>query len=53
LRVRASRRVDAFSGNPALTEAAKQVAPRLEFSPARVKGTAVKSRVVLPLIFKP
>ena len=45
--------IDAFSGNPALTEAAKQVAPKLEFAPAKVKGTAVKSRVVLPLIFKP
>ncbi|MDQ8155677.1 MAG: energy transducer TonB [Gemmatimonadota bacterium] len=45
--------IDAISSVPALTEAAKQVAPKLEFSPAKVKGTAVKSRVVLPLIFKP
>ena len=45
--------VDAISNNPSLTEAAKQVAPKLEFSPAKVKGTAVQSRVVLPPGFKP
>lgn len=45
--------VDAVSSVPALAEAAKQVAPKIEFSPAKVKGTAVKSRVVLPLVFKP
>lgn len=45
--------IDAVSSVPALVEAAKQVAPKLEFTPAKVKGTAVKSRVVLPLVFKP
>jgi len=45
--------VDAVSNVPALVEAAKQVAPKLEFQPAKVKGAAVKSRVILPLIFKP
>lgn len=45
--------IDAISSVPALTEAAKSVAPKLEFVPAKVKGTAVKSRVILPLIFKP
>jgi protein TonB len=45
--------IDAISNVPALVEAAKQVAPKLEFVPAKVKGTAVKSRVVLPLVFKP
>jgi periplasmic protein TonB len=45
--------IDAISSVPALAEAAKQVAPKIEFSPAKVKGTAVKSRVVLPLVFKP
>lgn len=45
--------IDAVSSVPALAEAAKQVAPKIEFSPAKVKGTAVKSRVVLPLVFKP
>jgi protein TonB len=45
--------IEAVSNVPALVEAAKMVAPKLEFVPAKVKGTAVKSRVVLPLIFKP
>jgi TonB family protein len=37
----------------ALGDAAKSVAGKLEFQPATVKGTPVKSRVVLPLLFKP
>ncbi|MBI2408440.1 MAG: TonB family protein [Gemmatimonadetes bacterium] len=45
--------IDAVSTVPQLIEVAKQVAPKLEFTPAKVKGTAVKSRVVLPLVFKP
>ncbi len=45
--------VDAISNVPLLVTAAKEVAPKLEFVPAKIKGTAVKSRVVLPLIFKP
>ena len=45
--------VDVVATNPGLADAAKQVAPKLEFSPAKVKGTPVKSRVVLPLVFKP
>lgn len=45
--------IDAISSVPALAEAAKQVAPKIEFQPAKVKGTSVKSRVVLPLVFKP
>ena len=45
--------IDVMSSVPALADAAKLVAPKLEFLPAKVKGTAVKSRVVLPLVFKP
>ncbi len=45
--------IDAMSNVPALLEAAKGLAPKLEFQPAKVKGTAVKSRVILPLVFKP
>ncbi len=38
---------------PALAAAAKAVAEKLEFSPAQVRGTPVRARVVLPLVFKP
>jgi len=36
-----------------LGEAAKKVAPRLEFQPGKAGGAAVKSKVVLPIIYKP
>jgi protein TonB len=36
-----------------LGEAAKRVAPRLEFQPGKAGGAAVKSKVVLPIIYKP
>ncbi len=37
----------------ALGEAAKKVVSRLDFSPGKVSGNAVKTRVVLPIIYKP
>lgn len=45
--------IDAVSPVAGLVDVAKAVAPKLEFTPAKVKGTAVKSHVVLPLVFKP
>lgn len=37
---------------PALGEAAKSVVRSLEFSPGKVNGTPVRTRVVLPLVYK-
>jgi protein TonB len=37
----------------ALGEAAKKVVARLEFSPGKVNGAGVKTKVVLPIIYKP
>ena len=37
---------------PALGEAAKAVARDLEFSPGKVNGTPVRTRVLLPLVYK-
>lgn len=37
---------------PALGEAAKSVADKLEFTPGTIKGEAVRARVVLPLVYK-
>ena len=37
---------------PALGEAAKAVARDLEFSPGKVNGTPVRTRVLLPLMYK-
>lgn len=37
----------------ALGEAAKRVVPKLDFNPGKVNGSAVKVKVVLPIIYKP
>lgn len=37
----------------ALGEAAKRVIPKLDFNPGKVNGAAVKTKVVLPIIYKP
>lgn len=37
----------------ALGEAAKKVVARLDFSPGKVNGAGVKTKVVLPIIYKP
>ena len=37
---------------PALADAAKQVAEKIEFKPGEAKGQAVRARVVLPIVFK-
>jgi TonB family protein len=37
---------------PALGEAAKQIADKIEFTPGMIKGEAVRARVLLPLIYK-
>lgn len=36
----------------ALGEAAKKVAAKLDFNPGKVNGSAVKTKVVLPIIYK-
>ena len=37
----------------ALGEAARKVVSRLDFSPGKVNGAGVKTKVVLPIIYKP
>lgn len=37
----------------ALGEAAKRVVPKLDFTPGKLNGAAVKTKVVLPIIYKP
>jgi protein TonB len=37
---------------PALGEAAKGIAEKIEFSPGTIKGEAVRARVLLPLVYK-
>jgi protein TonB len=37
----------------ALGEAAKKVVAKLDFQPGKVNGSAVKTKVVLPIIYKP
>lgn len=37
----------------ALGEAAKKVVSKLEFNPGKLNGSAVKTKVVLPIIYKP
>lgn len=37
----------------ALGEAAKKVVARLDFSPGKVNGAGVRTKVVLPIIYKP
>ncbi|MBL0939846.1 MAG: energy transducer TonB [Gemmatimonadaceae bacterium] len=37
----------------ALGEAAKKVVAKLEFAPGKLNGSAVKTKVVLPIIYKP
>lgn len=37
----------------ALGEAAKRVVTRLDFSPGKLNGTSVRTKVVLPIIYKP
>lgn len=37
----------------ALGEAAKKVVAKLDFQPGKVNGAAVKTKVVLPIIYKP
>jgi protein TonB len=37
----------------ALGEAARKVVTRLDFSPGKVNGASVKTKVVLPIIYKP
>lgn len=37
----------------ALGEAAKKVAAKLDFQPGKVNGNPVKTKVVLPIIYKP
>jgi protein TonB len=39
--------------NTQLGEAAKKVAARLAFQPGKAGGAAVKSKVVLPVVYKP
>lgn len=39
--------------NTQLGEAAKRVAERLAFQPGKAGGAAVKSKVVLPVVYKP
>jgi protein TonB len=39
--------------NTQLGEAAKKVAERLAFQPGKAGGAAVKSKVVLPVVYKP
>ena len=36
----------------ALGEAAKKVVPKLDFNPGKLNGSAVKSKVVLPIVYK-
>jgi protein TonB len=36
-----------------LGEAAKKVAPQIEFTPARMQDRAVRTRVILPIVYKP
>ncbi len=45
--------IDAVATVAALAEAAKSVADRLEFTPAKVNGTPVRARVVLPVMYRP
>jgi len=45
--------IETASTVPALAEAAKKVAEKLEFFPGKLKDTPVRSRVVLPLVYKP
>lgn len=37
---------------PALGDAAKDVVAKIEFHPGKVKGQAVRSRVMLPIVYK-
>ncbi|MBP6774370.1 MAG: energy transducer TonB, partial [Gemmatimonadaceae bacterium] len=37
----------------ALGEAAKKVVSRIDFSPGKVNGAGVRTKVVLPIIYKP
>ncbi|MBI1808924.1 MAG: TonB family protein [Gemmatimonadetes bacterium] len=45
--------IETASSVPALAEAAKKVAEKLEFYPGKVKDTPVRTRVVLPVVYKP
>lgn len=36
----------------ALGEAAKKVVPKLDFNPGKLNGSAVKTKVVLPIVYK-
>jgi protein TonB len=38
--------------SPALAEAARRAARRLEFTPGRYRGEAVRTRVILPIVYK-
>lgn len=41
------------STQTALGEAAKKVVARLDFSPGKLNGTGVRTKVVLPIVYKP
>ncbi len=45
--------VDVAATVPALADAAKSIAEKLEFTPGKVKDQVVRTRVVLPLLYKP
>jgi TonB family protein len=40
------------ASSPALGEAAKGMAEKIEFTPGTIKGEAVRARVILPLVYK-
>ena len=41
------------STQTALAEAAKKVVARFDFSPGKMNGTGVRTKVVLPIVYKP
>lgn len=40
------------ASSPVLGEAAKEIAERIEFTPGTIKGEPVRSKVLLPLVYK-
>ena len=41
-----------LASQPAFAAAAKEIAPRIEFTPGKAKGQAVRTRVLLPIQYK-
>lgn len=41
-----------LASTPAFGDAAKEVVPQIEFHPGKAKGQAVRSRVLLPIMYK-